>query len=76
MIHNPGQAEICRTRGSGTHPYVVAQARAGVLRLCRVAHHGQAVLVAAEWNAGDYTMAPGELRQFSALSSQPIKRSR
>lgn len=70
-----GMAEICRTRGSGTHPYVVAQARDGVLRLCRVAHHGQAVLVAAEWNAGDYTIAPGELRKFAVLESPLAKAS-
>lgn len=67
MMH--GMAEICRTRGSGTHPYVVAQVKAGVLRLCRVAHHGQAVLVAAEWNSGDYTIERGELRNFSILPS-------
>lgn len=66
MMH--GMAEICRTRGSGTHPYVVVQVTAGVLRLCRLAHHGYAVLVAAEWNAGDYTIAPGELRKFAVLA--------
>lgn len=64
MTRTTGHAEICRTRGDGSHPYVVAQAKRGVLRFCRLAHHGEAVLVAAEWNSGDYTVMPGELRRF------------
>lgn len=68
-------AVICRTLGGGPEPYIVAQARRGVLRFCRLTHHGDAVLIRAEWDAGNYTIVPGELRRFPmpALPAKPVE---